>query len=251
MAYNIEWGKWYLFGAPRNTFLDVVEVPLEIFERRVHVVGELHNVDETTLDVLAVKLDDRCGQVVVVFNIKVCEADDNHDLALISLRSCVEYRLDRVEDVHVTSRTLGGRDADRQETCRESTIQYNTIQCRRPSQLHVTIMRSKYPSRFMENTHKQKTRSYYNDKTTIEHGLLYRGPTAVKINNKMFRSNTLALDILCGKSADFGKTLHGKNDGQRPEFITNRTAASMYFIMTRNPEYINISKGINYAFHTW
>ena len=212
-------------------------------------MGELHNVDETTLDVLAVKLDDRCGQVVVVFNIEVCEADDNHDLALISLRRCVEYRLDRVEDVHVTSRTLGGRDADRQETCRESTIQYNAMQyntMQYNTEDHPSFKSPsrglKKTSRFMKNTHKQKTRSYYNDKTTIEHGLLYRGPTAVKIKNTIFRSNTLALEILCGKSADFGKTLHGKNDGQRPEFITNRPAASMYFIMTKNPEYINISK---------
>ena len=41
--------------------------------------------DETGLDVLAVQTDDRRRQVFVVFDIEVCEADDNYDLALISL----------------------------------------------------------------------------------------------------------------------------------------------------------------------
>ena len=41
--------------------------------------------DETGLDVLAVQTDDRRRQVLVVFDIEVREADDNYDLALISL----------------------------------------------------------------------------------------------------------------------------------------------------------------------
>ena len=76
--------------------------------------------DEAAVDVPAVALDDRRRQASVVGDVEVCEEDDDDDPVSVCLRRRVEDRLNRVEHVHVASRTLGRRDADRQEICARS-----------------------------------------------------------------------------------------------------------------------------------
>ena len=109
--------KGDLFGAPCDTLLGIVEVALEVVERRVGLARHPHDVDEAALDVVAIDGDDRRCQVLVVGGVEVSEEHDDDDLVAVSRWRRVHDRLDRVENVHMPGRTLDGRDADRQETC--------------------------------------------------------------------------------------------------------------------------------------
>ena len=73
-----------LFRAPCDAFLGIVEVALEVVERRVGLARHPHDVDEAALDVAAIDDDDCRCQVLVVGGVEVSEEHDDYDPVAVS-----------------------------------------------------------------------------------------------------------------------------------------------------------------------